>query len=188
MSRCINRPFAQLLSGLERGNRWRSVSHLQMVSVFPKSRKRFFLSPFWTVLSPIHIQVTDRPSPDAPSLTQAIIVQLVYWKSFFGYTNLLFLTKKVKILGKPWRSDKVTVVQAFEVIQFCQNFLPGKRRSKTVQTRVLTTLYYMRSYKPDWPVQRLSLVIANLRVQATGARSFFCQYIFYKDGQIANRS
>ena len=26
-----------------------------------------------------HMQVNDRPSPDAPSLTQAIIVQMVYW-------------------------------------------------------------------------------------------------------------
>ena len=30
------------------------------------SRKLFFLSPFRTVLSAIHMQVTDRPSPDAP--------------------------------------------------------------------------------------------------------------------------
>ena len=43
------------------------------------SRKLFFLSPFRTVLSAIHMQVTDRPSPDAPSLTQAIIVQMVYY-------------------------------------------------------------------------------------------------------------
>ena len=26
-----------------------------------------------------HMQVTDRPRPDAPSLTQTIIVQMVYW-------------------------------------------------------------------------------------------------------------
>ena len=49
-----------------------------MISVFPMSRKLFFLSPFRTVLIAIHMQVTDRPSPDAPSLTQAIIVQMVY--------------------------------------------------------------------------------------------------------------
>ena len=30
-----------------------------------------FLSPFRAVLGAIHVQVTDRPSPDAPSLTQA---------------------------------------------------------------------------------------------------------------------
>ena len=60
------------------GLRWRSVSHLHMISVFPTSRKLFFLSPFRTVLSAIHMQVTDQPSPDAPSLTQAIIVQMVY--------------------------------------------------------------------------------------------------------------
>ena len=49
-----------------------------MVSVFPTSRKLFFLSPFRTVLSAIHVQVTDQPPPDAPSLTQAIIMQMVY--------------------------------------------------------------------------------------------------------------
>ena len=49
-----------------------------MISVFPTSRKLLFLSPFRTVLCAIHVQVTDRPSPDAPSLTQAIIVQMVY--------------------------------------------------------------------------------------------------------------
>ena len=30
-----------------------------------------------------HMQVTDRPSPDAPSLTQAIIVQMVYYRLFW---------------------------------------------------------------------------------------------------------
>ena len=35
------------------------------------SRKLFFLSSFRTVLSAIHMQVTDRPSLNAPSLTQA---------------------------------------------------------------------------------------------------------------------
>ena len=52
-----------------------------MISVFTKSRKVFFfffLSPFRTVQSAIHMQVTDRPSPDAPSLTQALIVQMIY--------------------------------------------------------------------------------------------------------------
>ena len=55
----------------------RSVTCI-MISVFPTSRKLFFLSPFRTVLNAIHMQVTDRLSPDAPSLTQAIIVQMVY--------------------------------------------------------------------------------------------------------------
>ena len=50
-----------------------------MISVLPTSRKLFFLSSFRTVLSAIHVQVTDRPSADAPSLTQAIIVQMVYY-------------------------------------------------------------------------------------------------------------
>ena len=52
-----------------------------MISVFPTSTKLFFLSPFRTVLCAIHMQVTDRPSPDAPSLTQAIIVQMVYYQT-----------------------------------------------------------------------------------------------------------
>ena len=34
-------------------------------------REVLFLSPFRAVLGAIHVQVTDRPSPDAPSLTQA---------------------------------------------------------------------------------------------------------------------
>ena len=75
-----NRPFAQLLPGLEMGH---PVTVGQSLAydfrVFPTSRKLFFLSPFRTVLCAIHVQVTDRPSPDAPSLTQAIIVQMVYW-------------------------------------------------------------------------------------------------------------
>ena len=66
-----NRPFAQLLPGLETGHPVTVVSHLHMILVFPTSRKLFFLSPFWTVLSASHVQVTDRPSPDVPSLTQA---------------------------------------------------------------------------------------------------------------------
>ena len=47
-------------------------------SVSDEQRAVFFLSPFRTVLCAIHVQVTDRPSPDAPSLTQAIIVQMVF--------------------------------------------------------------------------------------------------------------
>ena len=57
---------------------WMPSQSLGDFSVFPTSRKLFFLSLFRTVLSAIHMQVTDRPSPDAPSLTQAIIVQMVY--------------------------------------------------------------------------------------------------------------
>ena len=34
-------------------------------------RQVLFLSPFRAVVGAIHVQVTDRPSPDAPSLTQA---------------------------------------------------------------------------------------------------------------------
>ena len=49
------------------------------------SRKLFFFSPFRTVLSAIHMQVTDRLPPDAPSLTQAIIVQMVYCTGFHGH-------------------------------------------------------------------------------------------------------
>ena len=45
-----------------------------MISVYPKSRKLFFLSPFRTVLFAMNVQVTDRPSPDAPSLTQAMSI------------------------------------------------------------------------------------------------------------------
>ena len=57
--------------------------------------KLFFFSPFRTVLSAIHMQVTDRPPPDAPSLTQAIIVQMVYlllgllWKAIFSSSSVL---------------------------------------------------------------------------------------------------
>ena len=41
----------------------------------------FFLA---RVVCAIHVQVTDRPSPDAPSLTQAIIVQMVYSERNLG--------------------------------------------------------------------------------------------------------
>ena len=73
----VNRPFAQLLPGLET---WHPVTVGQSPAYdfsVKTSRKLFFLSPFRTVLSAIHMQVTDRLSPDAPSLTQGIIVQMV---------------------------------------------------------------------------------------------------------------
>ena len=44
-------------------------------------REVLFLLPFRAVLGAIHVQVTDRPSPNAPSLTQKIIVQMVYTHS-----------------------------------------------------------------------------------------------------------
>ena len=56
----------------------RSVICIYDFSVSDK-QKAVFLSPFRTVLCAIHVQVTDRPSPDAPSLTQTIIVQMVYY-------------------------------------------------------------------------------------------------------------
>ena len=73
-----NKLFAQLLPGLETGHRWRSVSHLHInrTKNSPKRRQEKQLSALrkhWN-----RMQVTDRPSPDAPSLTQAIIVQMVY--------------------------------------------------------------------------------------------------------------
>ena len=37
------------------------------------------------------MQVTDRPSPDAPSLTQAIIVQMVYSESNVFTERVIFL-------------------------------------------------------------------------------------------------
>ena len=76
----VNRPFAQLLPGLETG-------HTVTVGQSPAydfsvsdEQKAVFFCPFRTVLCAIHMQVTDRPSPDAPSLTQAIIVQMVHFK------------------------------------------------------------------------------------------------------------
>ena len=70
-----NKPFAQLLPGLETGH---PLTVGRSTSVLPTSRKLFLLSPLETVLSAIHTYVIDQPSPDAPSLTQAIIVQMVY--------------------------------------------------------------------------------------------------------------
>ena len=76
----LNRPFAQLLPGFETGHpvtvgQSRAPAYDFSVS---DEQKAVFLSPFRTVLSAIHMQVTNRLSPDAPSLTQAIIVQMVY--------------------------------------------------------------------------------------------------------------
>ena len=67
-------------------------------------REVLFLSPFPAVLGAIHVQVTDRPSPDAPSLTQAnncangllrvngacahyVIVSKFQWKPFWLATQ-----------------------------------------------------------------------------------------------------
>ena len=72
-------PLAQLLPGLETGNPVTvGQSPAYDFSVSDEREAVFFSSPFPTVLSAIHMQVTDRPSPDAPSLTQAKIVQMVY--------------------------------------------------------------------------------------------------------------
>ena len=70
-------------------------------------QKAVFLSLFRTVLCAIHMQVTDRPSPDAPSLTQAIIVQmdwelestpkgdkLLVWFLFRNHSHKLQLKRK----------------------------------------------------------------------------------------------
>ena len=74
-----DRPFAQLLPGLETGHPVTvgqspaHESHTEQSET--ETRKTAFCSSWhWN-----HMQVTDRPSPDAPSLTQAIIVQMVYW-------------------------------------------------------------------------------------------------------------
>ena len=77
-SQSLNRPFAQLLPGLETGHPvtvGQSPAYDFSVS---NEQKAVFLLSVLTVLSAIHMQVTDRLSPDAPSLTQAIIVQMVY--------------------------------------------------------------------------------------------------------------
>ena len=74
----FNRPFAQLLPGLETGHPMTVGQSPAYDFSVKTSRKLFFLSVFRTALSAIHMQVTDRPSPDAPSLIQAIIVQMVY--------------------------------------------------------------------------------------------------------------
>ena len=60
------------------------------------------------------MQVTDRPSPDAPSLTQAIIVQMVYFCRLKiasrGGVHLYLLEQRfvlIRELGEPdWRCSK----------------------------------------------------------------------------------
>ena len=39
------------------------------------------------------MQVTDRPSPDAPSLTQAVIVQMVYLQAIVNFCELATINK-----------------------------------------------------------------------------------------------
>ena len=82
-----NRPFAQLLPGLETGHPVTVGQSPAYDFSVTMSRKLFFLSPFRIVLRAIHVQVTDRPSPDAPSLTQAIIVQMVYFPYTMTYSH-----------------------------------------------------------------------------------------------------
>ena len=80
----VNRSFTQLLPGLETGHPVTVDQSPAYDFSVKTSRKLYFLSPFRTVPSAIHVQVIDRPSPDTPSLTQAIIVhvQMVYWKKW----------------------------------------------------------------------------------------------------------
>ena len=49
-----------------------------MISVLRRAESCFSCLRFGTILCAIRMQVTNRPSPDALSLTQAIIVQMVY--------------------------------------------------------------------------------------------------------------
>ena len=81
----------------------------------PKRRKEKQLSArrkHWN-----HIQVTDRPRPDAPSLTQTIIVQMVYylnkrlWSTnlLLGALLLLVLPQSVLCLGNEVARLKTTV-------------------------------------------------------------------------------
>ena len=66
-----NRPFAQLLPGLETGHPVTVGQSPTCCFGVSDGREVLFLSPFRAVLGAIHVQVTDRPSPDAPSITQA---------------------------------------------------------------------------------------------------------------------
>ena len=61
-----NRPFAQLLPGLETGHPMTVDQSPAYDFSVSDEQKGVFLSPFRTVLSAIHMQVTDRPSPNAP--------------------------------------------------------------------------------------------------------------------------
>ena len=67
----VNGPFAQLLPGLETGHPVTVGQSPTCSFSVSDGREVLFLSPFRAVLGAIHVQVTDRPSPDAPSLTQA---------------------------------------------------------------------------------------------------------------------
>ena len=66
-----NRPFAQILPGLETGHPVTVGQSPTCSFRVSDGREVLFLSPYRAVLGAIHVQVTDRPSPDAPSLTQA---------------------------------------------------------------------------------------------------------------------
>ena len=65
-----NRPFAQLLPGLETGHPVTVGQSPTCSFSVSDGREVLFLSPFRAVLGAIHVQMIDRPSPDAPSLTQ----------------------------------------------------------------------------------------------------------------------
>ena len=65
-----NRPFAQLLPGVETGHPVTVGQSPTCSFSVSDGREVLFLSPFRAVLGAIHVQVIDRPSPDAPSLTQ----------------------------------------------------------------------------------------------------------------------
>ena len=60
-----NRPFAQLLPGLETGHPVTVGQSPTCSFSVSDGREVLFLSPFRAVLGAIHVQVTDRPSPDA---------------------------------------------------------------------------------------------------------------------------
>ena len=78
---------------------------------FSVRRAAVFLTPFRTVLSAIHVQVTDRPSLDAPSVTQAIIAQMVYFRPVdYPFSNFWLETgsNSHDLIFVPLRASKQT--------------------------------------------------------------------------------
>ena len=135
-----NRPFAQLLPGLETGHPVTVGQSPTCSFSVSDGREVLFLSPFRAVLGAIHVQVIDRPSPDAPSLTQTNNcanglfklqkVRLLYQTPpSLGNNNYVAMIRNVSQVGLPvWLLPKVVVFLLKLVSIFSHNAVQGKRQ------------------------------------------------------------
>ena len=97
-----------------------------------------------------------------------------FGKAFSSIQFYFSWRRQIRKSMKRWQSYSCPSFRSQPILS---DYFASQMTMKNCPTRVLTTLYYMRSYTADWPVQRLSVAIANSRRQAAGARSSIHQKV-----------